>query len=105
MSSGRRGGHTGVLIIAGHLLTDPDDRDAFVADGVPVVDAARAATGCLDFSLTADSLDPARVNVFERWESEADLLAFRGSGPDAGTATRIIGADVRRYGVSSVGEA
>jgi quinol monooxygenase YgiN len=94
-----------VLIIAGHLTTDPADRDGFVAQCAAAVSAARSAPGCLDFALTADTLDPTRVNVFERWESEDELLAFRGSGPDTGTGARILGADVRRYGISSVGEA
>jgi quinol monooxygenase YgiN len=92
-----------VLIIAGYLLTDPEDRDAFVAEHTAVVSAARGAPGCLDFSLTADTLDARRVNVFERWASEEELMAFRGSGPDTGTAARILDADVRRYGVASVG--
>ena len=33
-------------------------------------------------SLTADSLDPARVDVAEEWESRAALDAFRASGSD-----------------------
>ena len=45
------------------------------------------------------------MNVFERWASEEELLAFRGSGPDGDTAARILGADVRRYAISSVGYA
>jgi quinol monooxygenase YgiN len=94
-----------MLIIAGHLLTDPADRDAFVAAATAAVSAARRAPGCLDFCLTADSLEPGRVNVFERWESEAELLAFRGSGPDQGTASRIVGAELRRYVVASVRDA
>jgi quinol monooxygenase YgiN len=93
-----------MLIIAGHLLTDPVERDAFVAAATAAVSAARRAPGCLDFCVTADPLDAGRVNVFERWESEAELLAFRGSGPDAGTASRILGADVRRCVVTSVGD-
>ena len=91
-----------MLIVAGHLITDPADRDAYVAEGEQVVTQARSAPGCLDFAMTADTLDPARVNVFERWESEADLLTFRGSGPDSGTAARILDADVKRYVISSV---
>ena len=63
---------------------------------------ARSAPGCLDFSITADTLDPQRVNVFERWATEEELLAFRGSGPDSGTAARILDADVRRYVIASV---
>jgi quinol monooxygenase YgiN len=93
-----------MLIIAGYLVTEPTDRDAFVAAGAKAVSMARSAPGCLDFSITADTLDPARVNVFERWESEDDLLAFRGSGPDSGTAARILGADVKRYVIASVEE-
>lgn len=92
-----------MLIIAGYLVIDADDRAAFVAEGVPVVAAARAAPGCLDFSITADTLDPRRANVFERWATEEELLAFRGSGPDSGTAARILDADVKRYVIASVG--
>lgn len=93
-----------MLIIAGHLVTEPTERDAYVADGAKAVSMARDAPGCLDFSLTADSVDPARVNVFERWESEGDLLAFRGSGPDSDTAARILDADVKRYVIAEVQE-
>jgi len=93
------------LIVAGRLRVDPADRDAFVADGRRLVELARVAAGCLDFAFTADSVDPGRIDVYERWASEADLLAFRGSGPDSGTAARILDADVRRYTVSGVGDA
>lgn len=105
MSSGAAGRPHTMLIVAGHLTLDPADRDAMVADGAAVLAAARNAPGCLDFALSADPLDATRVNVFERWESEAALLAFRGTGPDADTAARIRGGDVRRYTVSDVGPA
>ena len=91
-----------MLIIAGYLITDADDRDAMVADGPQAVSMARSAPGCLDFSITADTLDPKRVNIYERWETEQELLAFRGSGPDSGTAARILDADVKRYVIASV---
>lgn len=63
---------------------------------------AREAPGCLDFAITADTVDPARIHIFERWASEDELLAFRGSGPDSITAARILGADVKRYVIASV---
>jgi len=91
-----------MLIIAGHLIVDPADRDAYVADCMAAVEQARRAPGCLDYVLTADPLDAARVNVFERWESEPALLAFRGSGPDDATAERVRGGDVKRYVIASV---
>ncbi|WP_369805004.1 putative quinol monooxygenase [Pseudonocardia sp. MH-G8] len=95
---------THMLIVAGYLITEPTDRDAFVAEGAKAVSMARSAQGCLDFSITADTVDPARINIFERWESEDELLAFRGSGPDSDTAARILGADVKRYVIAAVEE-
>ncbi|MGH3585332.1 MAG: putative quinol monooxygenase [Pseudonocardia sp.] len=65
---------------------------------------ARSAPGCLDFSITADTVEPARINIFERWESEDELLAFRGSGPSPDTAARILDADVKRYVIASIEE-
>jgi len=94
-----------MLIVAGHLRVDPTERDAYVADCRVVVEAARAAAGCLDFTIDADVVDPGRVNVYERWEAEEPLLAFRGAGPDAGQQAAILDADVRRYTISDVGEA
>jgi heme-degrading monooxygenase HmoA len=38
---------------------------------------AREAPGCLDFAQSPDPLEPDRINVFERWESDAALQAFR----------------------------
>jgi quinol monooxygenase YgiN len=102
MSSGALGCHSGMFVIAGHLVVDPADRDSYVADCAVAVEAARRTPGCLDFAVTADLLDPARVNVYERWESDAELAVFRGSGPDADTQARILGADVRKYRISSV---
>jgi quinol monooxygenase YgiN len=104
MTSAATGGPTPVLIIAGHLVVDPAERDAYVASCIPVVHAARAAPGCLDFSITADTLDLAHVRIHERWEDEAPLLAFRGSGPSPGQQAAILHAEVRRYEISAVGD-
>lgn len=93
-----------MLIIAGHLEVSPTERDGYVAECVTVVEAAQAAPGCLDFSITADSVDESRIRIYECWEDEAQLLSFRGSGPSDGQQTAIVAADVKRYGVSSVGD-
>jgi quinol monooxygenase YgiN len=93
-----------MLIIAGHLEVAPAERDAYVAACAAVVEAARAAPGCLAFSVTADSVDPARVCVYERWEDEAPLLAFRDEGPSDDQQAVILSADVRRYTISAVGD-
>ena len=49
---------------------------------------ARAAPGCLDFAQSADQLEPDRINIFERWESDAHLEAFRSLPDDGGRHRR-----------------
>lgn len=93
-----------MLIVAGHLEVDPEERDAYVAGCVDAVAAARSAPGCLAFAVTADSLDPARVVIYERWEDEAQLLAFRGSGASDDQQAAIVAAEVARFTISAVGE-
>jgi quinol monooxygenase YgiN len=91
-----------MLIIAGWLRVDPDARTDYLDGCAAVVTQARTAAGCLDFALTADLLDPGRINVYERWESDEQLLAFRGSGPDTAQTALIRDADVRKYRISAV---
>ncbi|CRK51956.1 conserved hypothetical protein [Rhodococcus sp. RD6.2] len=90
-----------VIIVAGHIVVDAHDRESYLASCVDVVEQARAATGCLDFVIAADLVDPARVHVFERWDSRAAVEAFRGSGPDGGQAAMIVAASVSEYEISS----
>ncbi len=90
-----------MLIIAGRLHVDPTDRDSYVADCATVVKLARAATGCLDFTITADPIEPDRINIYERWETDAHLERFRGSGPDAEQTAQILDAHVRKYRISA----
>jgi quinol monooxygenase YgiN len=66
-----------MLIIAGSVRIDPADRDAFVAAHLDLVRRARQAPGCLDVAITADPLEPDRVNTFEQWESEEALDSWR----------------------------
>ena len=48
----------GMLIVSGHLVLDPADRDAHVIASVGAVRLARQAPGCLDFAVSADPVDP-----------------------------------------------
>ena len=66
-----------MLIIAGHYLVDASQRDAYVESYRDLVTQARAAPGCLDVAITADTVDAGRVNMYERWEDEDTLAAFR----------------------------
>jgi quinol monooxygenase YgiN len=91
-----------VLIIAGSLMVEASDRATFLAMNANVVSEARHATGCLDFVQAADPIDDRRINVFERWAGEDDLLAFRGSGQPTSESPPIVSADVKRYVISSI---
>lgn len=91
------------LIPIGILLVDPDERDAYLAARVPVLAHARKASGCQDFSLTADLLDAGRINVYERWHSREDLLAYRsGEGPEPEHTIAVIAADVELHHISAI---
>jgi quinol monooxygenase YgiN len=91
-----------MLIIAGQIRVKEDERDDYVTDCEQVVREARASKGCLDFAITADTLEAGRINVYERWQDEETLLAFRGSGPSSDQQTQILDASVRRYVISDV---
>ena len=89
-----------MVIVAGHLVVDPQHRDDYLTGCVEVVRQARRAAGCLDFSMSADLLDNGRINIFERWESQAAVDAFRGSGPSDEQGAEILTASVAEYDVA-----
>ena len=89
-----------MVIVAGHIVVDPQQRDDYLSGCLEVVRQARRAPGCLDFSLSADLLEPGRVNIFERWESQAAVEAFRGSGPSDEQGAAILSASVAEYDIS-----
>lgn len=89
-----------MIIIAGTLHVEPSDRDRYLAAVVDVARLARAAPGCLDFVQAADQIDPARINVYERWESDDDLHRFRTSGGPELDLPPLLDARVRKYRIS-----
>ena len=91
-----------MVIVAGHIVVDPAQREAYLADCVAVVEAARRAPGCLDFAICADLVEPGRIAVLERWETQADVEAFRGSGPSDEQSTAMLSASVAEYDVTAV---
>ncbi|MFC9551624.1 putative quinol monooxygenase [Rhodococcus sp. NPDC056960] len=89
-----------MVIVAGHITVEPQQRESYLAGCVSVVEQARAAAGCLDFAITADLIDPGRINVFERWESRAAVETFRGSGPSDEQGAAILSASVAEYDIA-----
>ena len=94
-----------MIIVVGRLHVAAADRAAYLAATADVAVLARAFPGCLDFVQAADPVDPTRINVYERWESDSDVEAFRISGdPDAPEVPTpaIVDAEVRKYRISAV---
>jgi quinol monooxygenase YgiN len=89
-----------MVIVAGHLTVRPEERDEYLAGCGSVVEQARNKPDCLDFAISADLIDPARINIFERWESQAAVEAFRGAGPSNEQGAAMLSASVAEYDVA-----
>jgi quinol monooxygenase YgiN len=64
-----------MLIVGGTFEVEPDQREAFLAGRLDGMRTSRAERGCLEYTLSADPLDPSRVMLFERWADQASLDA------------------------------
>lgn len=94
-----------MVIVSGKILVRPGKRQAFLELSADAITRARATAGCLDFTVSADLIEPDRVNVYEAWESEDALLRFREEGPSTAMLSLIVGAEVARHRVESSGPA
>jgi quinol monooxygenase YgiN len=91
-----------MLIVAGHLSVRPEDRDPWVEAHREVVKSARSFPGCIDLFVAADPTDDGRVNMFELWESEQALTAWRAIA-DPPPRPKILEATVLKHQISSSG--
>ena len=88
-------------IIAGHEILDAGKRDAYVSAHVDLVRRARQAPGCLDVAITADPVDPRRINSYERWESWDAIEAWRAVAAAPDTDIEISGGEVMAYEIAA----
>jgi quinol monooxygenase YgiN len=75
-----------VVIVGGTFEVDPDQREGFLAGRHDMMRASRAEAGCLEYTFSADPMDPSRVLLFERWASQEALdshLSAQRSGPQS----------------------
>jgi quinol monooxygenase YgiN len=70
-----------VVIVAGVFTMDPGEREAFLAGRMDLMQVSRAEKGCIEYTFAADPLDPGRVVLFEKWESQEDLDAHLAAIP------------------------
>lgn len=90
-----------MIIVAGRIYVRAGSRPSFLTLSAEAVAEARRCSGCRDFVVAADPIEPDRVNVYEEWETEEALLAFRGDGPGPDLSSSIVRAEVSRHVVSS----
>ena len=90
-----------MIIVSGPIHVDPSERDSYLAECRTVIERARQAPGCLDFHLSADPLEAGRINIYEQWETVADVEAFRGSGPSGEQTASIRSAAVVQHEVAA----
>ena len=90
-----------MIVVSGQLFVDPSDRAEYLDACVEVARLARAAPGCLDFHLSADPLEPGRINIFELWASVGAAEAFRGTGPSDEQRAVVHSAKVEQHQIAS----
>jgi quinol monooxygenase YgiN len=95
-----------VIIVAGHFIVDPDQREQFLYSRADMMRTSRSEAGCITYAFSPDPLDPGRVLLFERWETKAalaDHLAAlrRGTRPPDGVEVQA--SEVQQYEISAVG--
>lgn len=95
--------NTHKVIIAGWFTVDPNKRDEVVKAHEELVKRARQAPGCLDLAITADPVDPARINNFEFWQSEEDLDAWRAVANPPKRITPILSGVMQKHEINKSG--
>src|SRR5688572_15782624 len=91
-----------MVIVAGHITVDPEQRESYLAGCMSIVEKARRADGCLDLPSRATCSTPGGVNLLERWESQAAVEAFRGSGLGNKQGAVMLSVSVAEYDIADV---
>ena len=89
-----------VVIVAGTFTVDPARRAEFLEGRLESIRASRDDQGCLEYTMSADAVDPGLVRLFEMWTSLADLQAhvqrIQSSAP-AGGGVPVLARDMKIY--------
>lgn len=95
-----------MLIVAGNLTIDPADVDTLRAAATEMMAATHQESGCIEYVFSVSVADPGTVQIFEIWESAADLDAHFNE-PHMATFQAalanitITGSSLHRYEVAS----
>jgi len=91
-----------MVIVSGHVTVEPRQREAYLAGCVRIVERSRSLAGCLDFAISADLVDSGRVNIYERWESQAAVESARSSAPGDDLDAAMLSVSVAEYDIADV---
>lgn len=94
-----------MIIVAGQVHVKKGKASAFVDSSSEAMIAARKAKGCHDFIVAADPIEDDRINVYERWASVKDMMAFRGDGLGDDLSALIVRAEVQLHSIRKSGPA
>ena len=82
------------IVIAGRVHVAPEKRAAALTGARPLIDAALAEKGCVEYAWTADPYDPGMIRVFEEWVSEPDLAVHLKGEPYKGMLAHLSGVGI-----------
>lgn len=92
-----------MVIVGGRFEVDPERREEFLAGRRDAMLRSRAENGCLEYTFSADPIEPDRVVLFERWASREALdahLAASRAAPRAPTTVTPISSAITIYDVA-----
>ncbi|WP_422060724.1 putative quinol monooxygenase [Sphingopyxis sp.] len=84
------------IIVEAKVDIDPARRTEALDGARQWIDGAQAQPGCLGYFWTADPHDPARIHVFEEWDSPEALSAHL-----AGSQYRGMLSHISAYGLTN----
>jgi quinol monooxygenase YgiN len=68
------------IIISGQVRLPAESREKALQGAYPLIEEARAESGCIAYNWSADLSDPELIYVFEEW-TDADSLAVHFDAP------------------------
>jgi len=93
-----------VVIVGGEFEVEPDERERFLAGRHEMMRTSRLEPGCLEYTFSADPIEPGRVLLFERWQSQdaldAHLAALRARPSSSETDVSPKSASITIYDVA-----
>jgi quinol monooxygenase YgiN len=95
-----------VIIVAGHFVVDPEQREQFLDGRAEAMRRSRSEAGCITYAFSPDPLDPGRVLLFEQWESKAalaDHLTTMRARPRQPDGVEVRESQVQQYEISAIG--